>query len=64
MEYTTKEMKAGKPEIKTDKEESPYTITHKRGMYIVRYLKLNRLGTFLKDNFVDEFETLIGESVI
>ncbi len=55
MEYTTKEMKAGKPEIKTDKEVSPYTITAKRGMYIVRDLRLNRLGTFLKEKDAKDF---------
>ena len=48
-------MKAGKPEIKTDKEVSPYTITAKRGMYIVRDLRLNRLGTFLKEKDAKDF---------
>ena len=58
-EYTTKEMKAGEPEIKVEATLTPdkALIEEKRGRYYVKDLNGNRLGVFLTNKDAKEFVT-------
>ena len=53
-EYTTKEMKAGQPEVKVDQPKT-WTIEVKRGRYTVKNLEGITLGHFNSEKDAKEF---------
>ena len=58
-EYTTKEMKAGEPEVKVEVELTPDKglVEEKRGRYYVKDLNGKRLGVFLTQKEAKEYLT-------